>query len=68
MENNVGFPDRTVRVTVGIILLALAVFKPDWSLSWLGWIGIVPVVTGIWGWCPLYKLLGIDTGEAHKHG
>ena len=63
MENNVGFRDRAIRIAAGILLLALAVFKPDWSFSWLGWIGVVPVVTGIWGWCPLYKVLGINTGD-----
>ena len=65
MENNVGFQDRTIRIAVGIALLALAVFKPDWPFSWVGWIGIVPVVTGIWGWCPLYSLFGINTGRMH---
>lgn len=61
MENNIGFNDRAVRIGGGVVLLALAIMKPDWPLSWLGWIGVVPVVTGIWGWCPLYSVFGIDT-------
>lgn len=58
MKINEGKMDRIVRVVVGIILIATAatgVFSP-----W-GYIGVVPVLTGAMGWCPLYTLLGINT-------
>jgi hypothetical protein len=57
MANNVGTLDRVIRVTVGIGLLALVFVGPA---SALGWIGIVPLATGLFGSCPLYQLLGLN--------
>ncbi|MCB5194805.1 YgaP family membrane protein [Deefgea salmonis] len=55
---NVGGLDRTLRVLVGggLILAALL----GWIGVW-GWIGIVPLATGIFRYCPLYRLLGLNT-------
>jgi membrane protein implicated in regulation of membrane protease activity len=50
--------DRTIRIVLGLVLLALTVLGPR---SMLGLIGIVPLVTGIVGFCPLYRLVGINT-------
>jgi len=55
---NEGALDRVLRITVGLILLSLWAFGPQ---SLLGLIGIVPLVTGLVGVCPLYSLLGIRT-------
>ena len=55
---NEGTLDRAVRILAGIALLSLAVVGPK---SMLGLIGIVPLVTGVIGFCPLYRLLGLST-------
>lgn len=58
MLKNEGAVDRVVRVVLGLALLALVFVGPR---TWLGLIGVVPLVTGIVGSCPLYRLLGIST-------
>ena len=55
---NVGNIDRTLRIVGGLTLIALAGFG---SIGAWGYIGIVPLVTGVIGLCPLYKLLGFAT-------
>jgi hypothetical protein len=60
MVFNVCALDRALRVILGIALLSvLAVL--DNPARWIGLIGLVPLVTGVIGWCPAYRLLGIDT-------
>lgn len=58
MSQNVGFIDRTVRVIVGGALIAATLMDilPVW-----GWIGVIPLTTGLLSWCPAYTLLGIKT-------
>ncbi len=59
---NVGGIDRILRVVVGIALIAFALYGPatmEWK--WVGWIGVVPLLTGIIAWCPAYSLFGIKT-------
>lgn len=58
MNKNVGTLDRTLRVFAGLVLIALSVTG---TVGPWGWIGIVPVATGLLGWCPAYTLLGIKT-------
>jgi hypothetical protein len=58
---NVGTVDRVVRIVFGLVLLSLAFVGP--KTPW-GWIGIVPVLTGLISFCPLYGLLGLSTGQA----
>jgi hypothetical protein len=58
MTRNEGTFDRTLRVLVGLALLALVFVGPQ--TPW-GWIGIVPLLTGLVGICPAYSLLGIRT-------
>ncbi|SCW80493.1 Protein of unknown function [Sphingobium faniae] len=58
MSRNEGMADRALRVIVGIVLLALVFVGP--KTSW-GWIGVVPLLTGLVGTCPIYSLLGINT-------
>lgn len=61
MSCNVGKLERIVRVVVGVGLTSLAFFGPEnlWFL-----LGLVPVVTGLVGFCPPYALLGIDTNKS----
>mgnify|MGYP001556913094 CR=1 FL=1 len=55
---NEGTVDRVLRVIVGIVLLSLVVIGPQtlWGL-----VGLVPLLTGLLGFCPIYKLLGLNT-------
>ena len=55
---NVGSIDRILRIVLGIVLIALVFVGP--KTSW-GWIGIVPLLTGLVGFCPLYSLVGLNT-------
>ena len=62
MNKNVGGMDKILRIVVGIALLAFAIIgKPATGYNYLGWIGIVPLLTALLGWCPAYTLLGIKT-------
>lgn len=65
MQVNVGQTDRIIRVIVGLVLLGL-VFLIDSRLRWLGLIGLAPLVTGLAGRCPGYRLLGISTCPMRK--
>lgn len=58
MTMNEGTLDRTARIVIGIALLAITVTGPK---TMIGLIGIVPLLTGIVGFCPLYRLVGIRT-------
>jgi hypothetical protein len=55
---NVGGLDRILRVIVGLGLIAIVFVGPQ--TPW-GWVGLVPLLTGLFGTCPLYTLLGIRT-------
>lgn len=55
---NEGLIDRLVRIMLGAVLLALAFVGPQ--TPW-GLIGVIPLVTGLVGFCPLYRLVGINT-------
>ena len=55
---NVGSIDRILRVVVGLILISLVFIGPQ--TAW-GWIGLVPLVTAIVGYCPAYRIFGIRT-------
>jgi hypothetical protein len=60
---NVGFFDRLARIVVGVALLAFALgyLAPGTGWNWVGWIGVIPILTALVGTCPLYSLLGIST-------
>ena len=55
--------DRIIRLIIGIALLSLVFVGP--KTAW-GWLGIVPLATAAIGFCPLYRLLGINTCELRK--
>lgn len=65
MTANVGGIDKVLRIVVGLGLLAFAVFGPasiEWK--WVGYIGVVPLLTALMGWCPAYTLIGVSTCPA----
>lgn len=57
MPCNESTLDRALRVIVGLILIALVFVGP--RTVW-GWVGLIPLVTGLTGFCPLYRLVGIN--------
>jgi len=63
MTFNVGIFDRLARIVVGAALLvfALGILAPGTGWNWVGWIGVVPIFTGVVGSCPLYSLFGFST-------
>jgi hypothetical protein len=58
MTRNVGGIDKWLRIAAGIVVLALGIFGP---IGWWGAIGLVPLLTGLVGICPLYRLVGVNT-------
>ena len=58
MKSNVGGIDRTVRIVVGLSLIALLATG---TVGVWGWLGVVPLATGLMGWCPPYAMFGINT-------
>ena len=58
MSNNIGTVDRILRILVALTLITLTVMG---IVGPWGWIGVVPLVTGLVSWCPAYTLLGIKT-------
>lgn len=60
MKSNVGSTDRSLRIVAGLLILSLYFFLGE-GARWLALIGLVPLLTGLAGWCPLYTLLGIRT-------
>lgn len=60
MKKNVGTLDRWIRIVLGIVLLSL-LFLLQGGARWIGLIGLIPLVTGIVSFCPLYALFKIDT-------
>jgi hypothetical protein len=63
MKRNIGMIDRTVRVIVGLAILAALIYV-EGPLRWLGLIGLVPLVTGLLGSCPLYTWFGFASCPA----
>ncbi|NGZ06547.1 MAG: DUF2892 domain-containing protein [Magnetococcales bacterium] len=58
MKANVGGIDRIARIIVGLVLIALVFVGP--KTPW-GWIGLIPLLTGAFRFCPFYPLLGVST-------
>lgn len=57
MEINVGSTERLLRIIVGVVIIALGIYYG----SWWGVIGLVPLLTGLSRFCPLYSMLGMNT-------
>jgi hypothetical protein len=60
-KHNMGKTDRLIRVVLGILLIGNVFFALQHPI---GWVGVILLVTGIFGICPLYSLLGINTKPA----
>lgn len=60
MKVNVGKLDRLIRIVIGLALVSLP-FWLDSPWRWLGLIGVMPIITGLSGRCPGYRLMGLDT-------
>lgn len=60
---NEGLADRLIRIAVGLVVLSLAFVGPQ--TPW-GYLGIIPLLTGIVGYCPLYTLAGINTCPSRR--
>ncbi len=58
MKKNIHPVERAVRVVGGLAIVSLAFVGPQTPWAWLG---LIPVATGLIGWCPPYSLLGIST-------
>lgn len=65
MTTNVGGIDKILRIVAGIILIALTLTG---VIGAWGWIGVVPLATGLLGSCPAYSLLGFNTCGIRKNG
>ena len=57
---NEGTVDRIVRIILGLAILSLVFIGPQ--TVW-GWVGLIPVITGFLGICPLYRVLGLNTAK-----
>lgn len=60
MKANVGGIDKVLRIVVGALLLSLVLVLES-PLNWWGLLGLVPLLTGLMGYCPLYSLLGLSS-------
>ncbi len=62
MPVNVGTIDRGARIVLGLALVLWAIgLIPGVQPSIWGWIGVVPLATAFFGYCPLYSLIGVST-------
>jgi conserved domain protein len=57
-QTNIGTLDKGLRIGVGALLIALALFG---VIGWWGWLGLIPLATAFVRFCPLYALFGINT-------
>lgn len=68
MARNVGSVDRILRIIFGLVLIAYAIpigfSQTGWN--WVGWIGVVPILTAVFSTCPAYSILGISTCPVKK--
>lgn len=58
MKGNMGSIDRALRIIVGLVLVVLTLTG---TIGLWGWLGVVPIVTGALGRCPLYSIIGLNT-------
>jgi hypothetical protein len=63
MKTNVGGIDRILRIVLGLVLIALTLTG---TIGVWGWIGVVPLATGAFSFCPLYTLLGFNSCPMKK--
>lgn len=63
MSKNVGTADRILRVLIGLVFIAYAIplYFAETGWNWVGWIGVIPLITAAVGFCPLYRVVGLST-------
>ena len=63
MSHNVGAVDRVIRIVIGLVLIAFAIpiGFPSTGWNWIGWIGVLPILTAVVGNCPAYSVIGVST-------
>jgi len=64
LKKNIGKVDSMVRILLGIVIVIVGLYFK----SWWGLVGLIPVITGIIGWCPLYVPFKISTIKNKKGG
>jgi len=64
MKSNIGTFDRILRITVGLFLIIATTAN---LIGIWGWVGIIPLATGLLSFCPLYALLGIRSCAVQTH-
>ena len=62
MKGNVGGADRMIRIIAGVVIILLGFYFQ----SWWGAVGVIPILTGTFRWCPAYIPFGFSTCEADK--
>jgi len=60
MKPNVGSTEKTIRIIAGLAILSL-IFFLEGNARWWGLVGLLPLVTGLSGYCPAYTLFGMST-------
>lgn len=60
MNKNVGNADKAIRLVIGVGIIVAGVLNE----SLLGAIGLIPILTGVISWCPLYTIFGINTNKS----
>lgn len=63
MKGNVGTTDRVLRIGAGVLLIGLAA---SGAIGVWGYLGVMPLLTGLFRFCPAYALFGLDTGPVRK--
>lgn len=66
MQENIGNTERVIRVIIGFALLSL-LFILEGNASYWGLLGLIPLATAGLRWCPIWKLLGINTCQSGQH-
>ena len=59
MRKNVGSIDKTIRIILGVIIFGAGIYFQ----SWWGLIGIIPLMTGMMGSCPIFQVFGISSNK-----
>lgn len=63
MKANVGSIDRAIRILIGLALIAATLFG---AIGAWGWLGVIPLVTGVFRFCPAYLPFGLRTCQTKK--
>ena len=62
MKCNVGQTDRLIRIIIGLVILVLGYINE----SWWGIVGLLPLLTGLFRWCPAYLPFKLNTDKSNK--